>query len=116
MAKPPPPKPAPPKPSKSVPPTPDPTIDAMVRLAVAQSVCMNLIDAAAHVRRTSILVEAASTAALMRALQAPEGDRSWVQALEGAGVMMSTASAAFVAATQSAMAMAVDPPKPPSVP
>lgn len=112
MAKPPPPKPAAPKPSsKRVVSTPDPTLEAMVRLAVVQSVCMNLVDAAAHVRRTSILAEAASTAALMRALQAPEGDRSWVAALEGAGMMMSTASSAFVAATQSAMAMAVDPPK-----
>lgn len=96
--------------------TPDDTAEAVVRVAMVQSTCMALIDAAAHVRRTSILVEAASTAALSRALQSPAGETGWVQALEGAERMMATASDAFERSIRTAALVAAAPAEPPTAP
>jgi hypothetical protein len=86
----------------------DPPPEMIVRLALVQSACMAVMDAAAHVRRTSILAEAASTAALVRVLEGKDDDRRWVPVMEGAQVMMTAASEAFVEAARSAMVIAQD--------
>lgn len=96
--------------------TPDDTAEAVVRMAMVQSTCLALIDAAAHLRRTSILVEAASTAALTRALQSPAGEPGWVQALEGAERMMASASDAFERSIRTAVLVAAAPAEPPTAP
>jgi hypothetical protein len=96
--------------------TPDDTAEAVVRVAMVQSTCLALIDAAAHLRRTSILVEAASTAALTRALRSPAGETGWVQALEGAERMMASASEAFERSIRTAALVAAAPAEPPTAP
>jgi predicted dinucleotide-utilizing enzyme len=84
----------------------DETAEAILRLAAVQSACIALSDAAAHLRRTSMLVEAASAAALARSLKAGPDDRDWVLSLEGAERTMQAAVATFVQTSQAAAALA----------
>lgn len=66
-----------------------------VQVATAHSLSVALVDAAQHLRRTSMLAEAASLAALRQALTAAPGDQRWRQALEGAEASVKSATALF---------------------
>lgn len=96
--------------AESVAPAPGATFDpafgdAVLRAAAIHTACIALSDAAAHLRRTSMLVEAASTAALVRSLQGGPGDNGWVLTLEGAERTMQAAMATFTQTSQAAVGL-----------
>lgn len=66
-----------------------------IQAATAHSLCVALVDAAQHMRRTSMAAEAASIAALRQALAAAPGDDRWRQTLEGANQTVRSATALF---------------------
>lgn len=105
------PKPAPAEPVPA--PETDPG-EAMLRLAAVHTACMVFSDAAAHLRRTAMAVEAAGVAALTRSLAAGPGERGWQETLNGSELMMTAAVARFIETTRAAMSLATPPEKPPA--
>jgi len=92
-------------------PTPDqtpweaagPTGEAMLRLAAVHTACLALSDAAHHLRRTAVTVEAANAVALRRSLTAARDDDGWVLAIEGAERIMKDATDSFSRTTEAAL-------------
>lgn len=77
----------------------------LVQAATVHSLGIALVDAAQHLRRTSMMAEAASLAALRQALIAAPGDDRWRQALEGADSAVRSAGALFSQVITSAAAV-----------
>lgn len=83
-----------------------PTGEAMLRLAAVHTACLALSDAAHHLRRTAVTVEAANAVALKRSLTAAKGDEGWILAIEGAERIMKGATDSFSRATEAALQLA----------
>lgn len=65
-----------------------------LQAGLANTACVVLVDAAQHLRRTAILVEAATTMALQESLMPGEG-LGWKQSLEASQQAMTNALQAF---------------------
>lgn len=81
---------------------------AALDIAAVQTACIALSDAAQHVRRTAMLAEAATTAALARSLNAAADDKAWTLTLEAAQQSLQGAAGVFTQMTQAAVKMVQD--------
>lgn len=79
----------------------------VLRAGLAHTACILLSDAAQHVNRTAMLVEAATAMALQRALL-PGGDKDWVLVLEAAERAMAGASDTFAVTSKAAIKLVRD--------
>ncbi|MBP7705179.1 MAG: hypothetical protein KA105_07835 [Caulobacter sp.] len=77
-------------------------------VAAVQTACIALSDAAQHVRRTAILAEAATIAALTRSLTAAPDDKGWVLTLEAVQQSMQGATGVFSQMSKAALQLVKD--------
>lgn len=86
------------------------TGEAMLRLAAIHAACMAMSDAAAHLRRTAVTVEAANTAALTRSLQLGPDSPGWQETMAASEQMMKAALLHFLETSQVARDIAAGKP------
>lgn len=88
-------------------PVPGDVQEGVLRAGLAHTACTLLVDAAQHVARTAMPVEAATAVALQQSL-IPGGDKSWVQALDAAEQALRTATNQFVLTSTAAIDLVRD--------